>query len=341
MLENMDLQDFKEYFEHKVNIINSKINIIYNRDIHWWDITESLMDEIRFTLDKPEYQREVYNILRKYTRHDTMYYLQMDNGVEYFISYKSCINKISEGIKFNREWAVVGAPELDEDTQYTIEKIIYFEGVKAVGQVRLPFKLGYENPIINEAILPSTCKILSDHAFYDNSLSKINLENIEVIESSALSENNLKEIRLGNKIHTINSYAFFGSNKIEKLDLSNTTISEILDRAFENCPNLTEVKLPETLETLEYFSFRHTSIEKITLPRNLKAVSLDTFSNTPLREIVLDSARDINYSLNVPSLKTLYVPYKDIPKNKQDSFELNLRYRFGNHVYNKLNIKYY
>ena len=88
---------------------------------------------------------------------------------------------------------------------------------------------------------------------------------------------NLETIVLQSKIKTIDTFA--GSGYLRSIDLSHTEITEIPESCFNNCTSLTDVKLPDTLRTIERSSFGNCEALTLTVPDTVTTIGSFAFLN--------------------------------------------------------------
>ena len=88
---------------------------------------------------------------------------------------------------------------------------------------------------------------------------------------------NLKSIKIGKNVKTIEMYAFAGCKNLEQITF-NDGLQEISQYAFDGCSKLTNIILPEGLRTIEAYAFRDcTSLASVTVPSTLIRVGEDVF----------------------------------------------------------------
>ncbi len=115
---------------------------------------------------------------------------------------------------------------------------------------------------------------------------------------------NITEVNFPASLKAIGGGAFRLCDKIESVDLSHTQIktlpncdTEYYYGTFQDCTKLSEVLLPDTLESIGVGAFRYTkSLESIKLPEGIVSIDASAFSySTELSDINLpDSLRTID-----------------------------------------------
>ena len=91
---------------------------------------------------------------------------------------------------------------------------------------------------------------------------------------------------LGVPVKIIGEYAFYKSEKLEKVTLPSSLI-EIDRYAFEECSSLKEVVTNEGLEIIDQAAFRNSSLEKINLPSTLIIIGKQSFYKTNITELII------------------------------------------------------
>lgn len=196
-----------------------------------------------------------------------------------------------------------------------LESVTFSEGVESI----IEGSILQELPNLTEVNLPSTLKSISDHAF---------------------RYTGIKHIKLPASVKTIGDNAFRGS-ALESADLSALRNVELGTGLFENCKQLTEIKLPPDLKTipqalaeycesLQYIdipasvteiknvAFRGCDLRQVYLPAGLKDTGAGTFNDNPnLTELIIpygvtsaSSGGSYNFGLasDCENLKAVYVP---------------------------------
>lgn len=77
----------------------------------------------------------------------------------------------------------------------------------------------------------------------------------------------------------IQEEAFMNCDSIGKVDLSDTSISDVPERAFYDAEDLNSVILPDTVKNIEAESFQNSGIRVLTIPGNQAYIEKDAFKN--------------------------------------------------------------
>ena len=80
------------------------------------------------------------------------------------------------------------------------------------------------------------------------------------------------------------------------IDMSGTTITDIVSFAFEDCSSLTTVIFPSTLEDIGQQAFQNTILNiSVTFPASLNSISYDAFKNSKLKSITFPTGSNLEY----------------------------------------------
>ena len=118
------------------------------------------------------------------------------------------------------------------------------------------------------------------------------------IGTSAVFMTKLKNITFPSSLEAIGRHAFSSNQNLKAADLSKTAVTDIDDFAFTDCEKLSDVKLPDSIETICGGAFSNCfAIEEIELPKGLLSVGQSAFANTGLTYIIIPSSvQNIGYS---------------------------------------------
>ena len=111
------------------------------------------------------------------------------------------------------------------------------------------------------------------------------------IGDNAFSGCSIKELILPDSIKSIGKFSFDNCDELTKVKLS-ANLKTIPEQAFLGCEQLQEIKLPDNLEVIESNAFTSCrSLENIVLPSDLKKIKFGAFSNCQkLKSITLPSS---------------------------------------------------
>lgn len=124
------------------------------------------------------------------------------------------------------------------------------------------------------------------------------------VGTNAFSSNNVVEVVLSDKVHTVKDYAFedcinletivfegdvrnifygafSGCSNLNAINLEDTSISYVASSCFMNCDSLTEVILPDSVESINDSAFAYCdSLSKILIPRSVNSISANAFQQS-------------------------------------------------------------
>ncbi|MBQ6150400.1 MAG: fibronectin type III domain-containing protein [Mogibacterium sp.] len=171
-----------------------------------------------------------------------------------------------EGVLFSADGTVLMKyPSLKADKEYVVpqgvctisdyafqnvelaESIIVTDGVKTIGD--WAFSQCYA---LNHITLPDSLESIGSYAFaFSSNLRNISLpDELKVIRDHAFHMMGLTEIEIPGTVEVIDEYTFATSMSLEKVVLNKGT-KKIGLKAFENCIKLSELTIPDTVETIE------------------------------------------------------------------------------------------
>ena len=133
---------------------------------------------------------------------------------------------------------------------------------------------------LEEAYISNNVNSIGSYAFYNiKTLKKLTIN----CSQSALASNsnifsyndNLEEVILGDDITDVLGYMFCNCWKLNKINLSNVTY--VGAYAFFNCQNLVDITMP-SVKTIGRYAFYNTGVIKIELPETLTTLETYSFS---------------------------------------------------------------
>ncbi|MDE5849036.1 MAG: leucine-rich repeat protein [Muribaculaceae bacterium] len=140
---------------------------------------------------------------------------------------------------------------------------------------------------LTSVYLPESVTTVGSGAFNScKNLAAINLENVREIGKAAfMGDNNLRSLDLGKAVSI--GYSAFLDCPLNELKFS-SSLRTIEDRAFylewaelKKYSSLTELVLPEGLESIGESSFMNTNLQKVNVPSSVAYIGVDAFRNTP------------------------------------------------------------
>lgn len=126
--------------------------------------------------------------------------------------------------------------------------------------------------------IPSTVTNIASYAFYKSGLTTLNIpDNVKTIGRYSFSEcTNLLSVSISPLITSIGSYAFSGCTK---LNYASTPYGSdwVVERMFENCPNLKTIEVPVGVINLVDDAFNGLDCNTVSLPNTLTSIGNRAF----------------------------------------------------------------
>ncbi len=144
---------------------------------------------------------------------------------------------------------------------------------------------------LRRIIVESGVKALGKSAFlYCKALTEVSLpDTLEYIESRAFSNTAIEHITLPASLKKLDFSAFQGCSALSRVDTSKAeTLVEIGSKAFADCPLLTSIIIPDSVEVLDDGIFSGTAITEIKLPENLTSLGA-IFEGMGIKSVILPS----------------------------------------------------
>ena len=183
-----------------------------------------------------------------------------------------------------------------------LESVTFSEGVESIVDASILM----ECPNLTEVNLPSTLKSISGYAFQNTGI---------------------QQITLPSGVKTIGGNAFAGS-ALERADLSALRGAELGTGLFEDCKQLTEIKLPPDLKTIpQSLAEGCESLQYIDIPASVTVIKNVAFRGCDLRQVYLPAGlKDTGagtFNSN-PNLTELIIPYGVTSASSGGSYSFGL-----------------
>ena len=99
---------------------------------------------------------------------------------------------------------------------------------------------------------------------------------------------NITDITYGPKVTKLHPYEFHRSSSIQNVNILSTTMTEIPEAAFDACPKLTNITLPNSLESIGKMAFAASeALPNIKMPDGVKTIGQEAFYKCPIKNLVL------------------------------------------------------
>lgn len=137
---------------------------------------------------------------------------------------------------------------------------------------------------VTTAQLKPGTKTIAAGTFSSSSLTDITMpDSITYIGAEAFYGCNMEHITLPSGIKHITESAFSGCN-MTSVTLPDGVIA-IGNRAFERCASLSEIIIPDTVESIGHLAFANTGIKKIAISANVKNIAYNALDTKSITEI--------------------------------------------------------
>lgn len=149
--------------------------------------------------------------------------------------------------------------------------------------------------------LPETLTTIGDYAFQSSALESIYIPaSVNNIGQYAFSESKISTVIFDedNMLSSLGKYAFYKCANLKKVQFSeNSKFTSINEYSFYQCSLLSDIKLPESVKSIDSNAFYETSsLTSIELPSNLSYTGSYAFYKSGLEKLILPDA--LNYSLS-------------------------------------------
>ncbi|MGM9874080.1 MAG: leucine-rich repeat protein [Bacilli bacterium] len=164
--------------------------------------------------------------------------------------------------------------------------IVYLETPSYLDYI--PFDAFYGCSNLKEVKLGEHVTSLYSGSFKDcTSLTKINLENVTIIESEALKNTNINFSLDLTNVKQIGDSAFEGCSSLTEVTYS-STVTKVPNSLFKNCSSLQSITFPnfDNMESLGVSSFENTALRSFTVPKRINSLNDRLFANCSQLETV-------------------------------------------------------
>jgi len=136
-------------------------------------------------------------------------------------------------------------------------------------------------------------------------------DTVTAIGRLALADLAVNSITIPNSVETLGAEVLSGAT-MTSVTLS-SKLTTIPDRAFNSCPNLREVNIPDSVTRIETYAFNScSSLTTITIPKNVEYIGKQAFWGSALTEVTIEGNSlteidDLAFAF-CESLKTINIP---------------------------------
>lgn len=133
-------------------------------------------------------------------------------------------------------------------------------------------------------------------------------EGCKKIEIESFSRCNLLEkVYLPNSLASIGMFAFNECTNLKEINLENTKIKVLYPGVFQNCKNLENITLPDTLEEVNRTIFAFTKIKELVLPKDVKRIKNFFLEESSVEKVILpDNLKQVdNHAFDCDTLQII------------------------------------
>lgn len=263
----------------------------------------------------------------------------LDNGVAIFTDSSDFQNgNLANEFVEHRILTVIATNTVHEIYQNDALKIIHMLNLSESHISELPSRLLQNSNVIETVLLPTSLTTIHESAFFNSTISEINLLNVKIIEKQAFSKCVfLETIDLSN-VNNIGMAAFSYTN-LKQINLQNA--QNIQDYAFYMCSELQSIEnLPNECQYGK-FCFGYTKISKIPFAKSV-FFNNKVFYNCTIKEVNIKEQMDIEITTPFPKLEKIAIEtqvYQIVIKNQPDLKEIILPENFYGEIYFSSNSK--
>ena len=204
----------------------------------------------------------------------------------------------------DKEQLTVAIFDIDNNAPKKVYIPEYIDEYKVISIYEGSFK----DTEIDSIILPSSVTSIGNEAFYNSTIKSITGGPSEISIGEKAFYNAYKLEKFEPKISELGEYAFYNASSINNLKLSDT-MDTIESYTFTNCVSLENINIPNGLVEIKDEAFADTKIKNLTIPATLVNISQTAFRGmTDLETIevdvnnsIYDSRKDCNALIETSS----------------------------------------
>ena len=192
--------------------------------------------------------------------------------------------EIPDTVKRMGAYAFEGVPlekvTLPQSLVFTNNDVCVFRECSKLSEVIFEGNVGVIPPStfekckkLSQIALPDGVTVIGSNAFYkcENLFYFSMPSSLKEIGSGAFSETSLLTVELPDTLKSMGRTAFADCRHLISVNMENTALTKIPEGAFAYCVQLSEIKLPKKLTTIDNYAFEYTDLGKnsIILPETL------------------------------------------------------------------------
>ena len=162
--------------------------------------------------------------------------------------------------------------ELDDDGVLTISG----EGpMKDFDKSKAPWLKHHS--LIEEVVIEDGVTSIGSYAFAE--VNKVTMSRIDIIDNTSLYCDELESVVIGKSVVSIGDRAFYDCDFLDRVIIKGESLLSIGIEAFSGCLELTNINLPNSVQTIgERAFFACSSLSNIVIPNSVQTIEKHTFS---------------------------------------------------------------
>ena len=213
---------------------------------------------------------------------DTLYYRITSSEAPFTVAVTRCHDSIFHTLQIPFYAYQIGQPGFvypvyDYDSLISIPSNVTHNGVNYT-VTAIDNEAFYMQKAMRTVIIPSTVTIIDTAAFFGCSVMHVEMPNVTHIRHSAFYNSHLSSVDIPECITVIEKLAFVGNPFTTVSIPSSITVLE--NSVFAYCEELTQVNLPDHLDSIKEAAFYGTpSLKKITIPSEVTYIGPLAFTD--------------------------------------------------------------
>jgi len=132
--------------------------------------------------------------------------------------------------------------------------------------------------LIEEVVIEDGVTSIGSYAFAE--VNKVTMSRIDIIDNTSLYCDELESVVIGKSVVSIGDRAFYDCDFLDRVIIKGESLLSIGIEAFSGCLELTNINLPNSVQTIgERAFFACSSLSNIVIPNSVQTIEKHTFSS--------------------------------------------------------------